>query len=448
MVDESVLKAVLSRLRESLAAQLGPARGMARVAVLRLQDALDRLLYMLSVDTRLTKYRAWQGDPKAVDVGALLHAACVELMGALREASAYLDDVPRAALGRFVDDLTVYVAHVVDPSRGTESPLIVSSSSSSVVRPPPAGKADYPRDTAVLEGVEDDVNATPDNVSFSAAAPVQARPGDGFVARLAAYLPEDEAEVRAVLAQAVPGRPLSATPKQGGLRRGTPVEIVLEGTGLTVDRTPGRAVQGFVWDGQPRIVEFEVQVPADAAPTRMVLRFYVRLAGVVLERVLLDLEISVARPASVWARHEVSTKRLPTTAFASYSSLDRLRVLDRVAAIRIAAGIDVFLDCLDLNPSEKWEPRLRDEIDTRDLFILFWSSAAAQSRWVTWEWERALVAKGLDAMQIQPLENGIQPPRKLRAVHMADAAMDVRQAELARRSSGNERASENTSVGL
>jgi hypothetical protein len=237
------------------------------------------------------------------------------------------------------------------------------------------------------------------------------------------------------LAQAAPGARLAMAPKQGGLLRGTEVEIVLEAGGLIIDGTPGRAAQRLAWDGRPQILEFLVQVPANdaaEAASKTVLRFYVRLAGVVLVRVLFELEIGTRQSASTAPQREVVGKRMPTTAFASYSSLDRPRVLDRVAAIRIAAGMDVFLDCMDLNPSECWEPRLQEEIDRRDIFILFWSKAAAQSRWVTWEWERALSAKGADAMQIQPLENGVQPPRSLRELHMADPYVDLRQAELQR----------------
>jgi hypothetical protein len=40
------------------------------------------------------------------------------------------------------------------------------------------------------------------------------------------------------------------------------------------------------------------------------------------------------------------------TAFASYSSRDRSWVLERVAAVRISAGRDIFRDCLSLHPGK------------------------------------------------------------------------------------------------
>lgn len=116
------------------------------------------------------------------------------------------------------------------------------------------------------------------------------------------------------------------------------------------------------------------------------------------------------------------------TAFASYASTDRDRVLDRVAAVRISAGLDVFLDCLSLHPGEAWKQRLADEIRERDLFLLFWTAAAAGSEWVTWEWQTALAAKGKNGLQVHPLESGIAPPEQLKDLHFGDVMMLIRDA--------------------
>jgi hypothetical protein len=123
--------------------------------------------------------------------------------------------------------------------------------------------------------------------------------------------------------------------------------------------------------------------------------------------------------------HDVAAAR---TAFASYSSKDRDRVLDRIAAVRIAAGLDVFLDCLSLNPGEEWKPTLEAEISLRDIFLLFWSQAAADSEWVKWEGETAIEKKGDRgaAIQIHPLEVGISLPSKLSHLHRGDVLMHLR----------------------
>ncbi|MDP3689106.1 MAG: toll/interleukin-1 receptor domain-containing protein, partial [Sulfurimicrobium sp.] len=114
------------------------------------------------------------------------------------------------------------------------------------------------------------------------------------------------------------------------------------------------------------------------------------------------------------------------SAFVSYSSRDRLRVLDRVASIKISAGIDPFLDCLDLHPGEEWKPRLDDEIRRRDLFLVFWSKNASESKWVVWELDTALKEKDARAFQLHPLDPDVKPPEGLEELHVGDVIMWVR----------------------
>jgi hypothetical protein len=233
--------------------------------------------------------------------------------------------------------------------------------------------------------------------------------------------------VRARLAQAQPGARIALDAGGDALAVGTMVEVALSGDGMTVEGE-ARGLQRFVWAGRTTILGFEVKLAPHA--TSIVLRFDVMVDGIALAKLRLPLSVS-ANPKS--SRRQTRETRLAKRAFASYSSKDRERVIDRVAAIRIAAKVDVFLDCHDLNPGEAWEPRLADAIDRCDAFLLFWSDAAAQSRWVQWEWKRALSKPGLDAMQFHPLENGVKPPHELAAIHLGDPFMDLRAAERVRR---------------
>ncbi|MCP3870330.1 MAG: toll/interleukin-1 receptor domain-containing protein [Gammaproteobacteria bacterium] len=68
-------------------------------------------------------------------------------------------------------------------------------------------------------------------------------------------------------------------------------------------------------------------------------------------------------------------------AFISYASENRGEVLKRVQTLG-ALKIDYFQDVLDLEPGERWEKRLYQEIQECDLFMLFWSEAARDSEWV------------------------------------------------------------------
>jgi hypothetical protein len=82
-------------------------------------------------------------------------------------------------------------------------------------------------------------------------------------------------------------------------------------------------------------------------------------------------------------------------AFISYASIDRTEVLKRVQLLR-PLRIRFFQDVLDLEPGDRWERQLYRHIDESDLFLLFWSKAARESRWVQEEIRYALRRKGGD----------------------------------------------------
>jgi hypothetical protein len=261
----------------------------------------------------------------------------------------------------------------------------------------------------------------PTEVLLGASAPSAVPPGDEFTARFIASLPQDEARIRADLARIAAGDAVHLGVKRCRWQRGTEVTVALAGRHLDVSPTPQR----FVWNDESVVLEFDVAVGADAPVGRTVLKFDVAIDGIVVAMLRINLEITAGprddRPA---ADRAVAAR----TAFASYSSRDRARVLDRVAAVRIAAGLDVFLDCLSLNPGEAWKPRLAGEIRARDLFLLFWSPDSAQSQWVEWEWRTALAEKGEAAMQLHPLATGVMPPEELKHLHFGDVYMLVREA--------------------
>jgi TIR domain len=116
-------------------------------------------------------------------------------------------------------------------------------------------------------------------------------------------------------------------------------------------------------------------------------------------------------------------------AFVSYSTQDRAEVLRRVQAFRIA-GLSIFQDILDLEPGERWAQVLYREIDECDVFLLFWSRAAAASEWVAKEIAYVLARKAGDedqppAIQPVPIEGPPPPPppETLRHLHFNDALL-------------------------
>jgi hypothetical protein len=129
------------------------------------------------------------------------------------------------------------------------------------------------------------------------------------------------------------------------------------------------AAKEFTWQPDRMMVDFDAQVQPDAPTSMVVLKFDVSIDEIVVATLRCDIKIK----ATVRRRSNQSVYgKAARTAFASYSSEDRPRVLDRVAAVKISAGLD-------------------------------------------------------DAMQIHPLENGIPPPEKLKSLHFGDVHMLVRE---------------------
>lgn len=84
-------------------------------------------------------------------------------------------------------------------------------------------------------------------------------------------------------------------------------------------------------------------------------------------------------------------------AFLSYSSSDRTEVLKRAQGMR-AAQIEVFQDVLSLDPGERCKQQIFKRIDESDIFLLFWSQAARDSKWVLKEARYALKRKKKSAL--------------------------------------------------
>ena len=145
-------------------------------------------------------------------------------------------------------------------------------------------------------------------------------------------------------------------------------------------------------------------------------------------RIVFALNAEAAAPQSV--SHGTAPQSVPqgtsarryNHAFLSYASPDRKEVLKR-AQILEAAGVSFFQDTLKLDPGTRWEKAIYKNIDTCDLFLLFWSKAALESEWVIKEAEYALKRQGDgDVPDIVPviLEAPPLPPASLAAIHFND----------------------------
>jgi hypothetical protein len=91
------------------------------------------------------------------------------------------------------------------------------------------------------------------------------------------------------------------------------------------------------------------------------------------------VELAISERSDQEGETQTADTEAARTAFASYASADQPRILDRVASVHAATGLDVWLACADLNPGDDWRERLVPEIVARDIFLLFWSVNAARS---------------------------------------------------------------------
>jgi RNA polymerase sigma factor (sigma-70 family) len=260
----------------------------------------------------------------------------------------------------------------------------------------------------------------PDSVLMGASAPSGCNPGDQFTARFVAYVESIEKQIQEKLEKMSTGSTIHLGVKRCRWQKGTVVKVNVYGNHLVVDPP----YEEFAWEGLYNILDFDVTVLKEAPGTKTIIKFDVLIDEITVARLRFDLEINLDPENRI--RKVVAGKPIES-AFASYASEDRARVLDRLSEIR-RIGIDVYLDCLSMRPGEKWKQVLKKEIESRDSFLLFWSSYAKKSEMVTWEWQTALKYKGIDKIEPHPLApvSEAEPPEELRELHFGDVYMTIR----------------------
>ena len=239
-------------------------------------------------------------------------------------------------------------------------------------------------------------DTTEDQVDCSVFAPPTAPPGSNLFIQVFAHLPEqapeaadtatefdEQAQRRGVRTLEVPIAP------------GDVLTVELAMRGLEVPEP----VQRLIWRRRPEAVQFEALVPHEATPGTAVIGMLTMCRdGIPIGTLKFTIRIEASGRSSAKMLGD-EAKRF-TRAFVSYASKDRPAVLARVQVPR-AAGIEYFQD-IDMDPGERWEKKLYQQIDSCDLLLLFWSQAAKDSTWVRREVQYALALDG-DAPDIRPV---------------------------------------------
>ena len=247
------------------------------------------------------------------------------------------------------------------------------------------------------------------DVSLGAAAPATCKRGHWFIAHFAAYPPDRESQVSQLLQSQSPAAQQVLGKRSCRWVTGTEVVVTLRADGFEL----ALPSQRFTWNTRIETLDFRLRA-ADAAAEEALLEFVVSIDGFTMAVICLNLQVGQS-VAGETVQARVTPAR---TAFASYASADRSLVVHMVGALQRNTGVDVFLDCLDLQASDVWKPRLEREIVACDQFLLFWSRRARASRWVEWEWNVALRDKGVRALQLHPLEPDVPPPVGLEHLHV------------------------------
>jgi hypothetical protein len=227
-------------------------------------------------------------------------------------------------------------------------------------------------------------NATaPQDVDVMVFAPPVVPPCEEVIVQVFFHTPDRKVEAlnRAKIAEPA-GQALAWVPLTIQVRQNDNIKVSME----CLDATTPEPVQRTVWNGRLVILQFMMRMPNVELIIRPKLRVFVN--GVPAGNLVFKISVQ-QNPPDLRPSLANETARAYRKAFLSYASEDRIEVLKTAQTLR-AVKIDFFQDLLNLSPGERWEQRLLTEIDNCDVFLLFWSHHAQQSKWVIFEAEHAL----------------------------------------------------------
>jgi hypothetical protein len=240
-----------------------------------------------------------------------------------------------------------------------------------------------------------------DLVECSAFAPPETSPASTFLVQAFAHIPEQARDEAARMAT-------QFDPTTGWRAVKTLECKVLPETRLCFALTmPGLQVddpeQGLVWNGKTASVQFGVSVPRDHGPGTVVGTLTVSKDWVPIGHI--KFSVRIADAAVIRRKQSFSSvgedARRYESAFISYASEDRRKVLERVQVLP-SVGVRVVVDVIDLEPGERWKRELYRYIDKSDVVLLFWSTAAKRSKWVRREIRYALKRQQHDEVDEPP----------------------------------------------
>ncbi len=254
-----------------------------------------------------------------------------------------------------------------------------------------------------------------DYVHFSVTSQQSVTLGDVFIVDVWAHLEEQrKIVIEQAKEKALQQRyPAITTKGPVKLSRGVFLTVQLKIDDLIINK-----LEDYIcWVGKVGNADFLVEVPEDIVPGARKGLALLKINGLPTTEINFIINVGT-RNHNV---EDLSSKvKYFKRAFASYASKDRKQVLARVHGMQKALpSLEIFLDVLKLRSGDIWEAKVRESIAISDIFYLFWSNNARNSKWVDKEWRYALDIKGIEFINPVPLEFA-PPPPELESLHFHD----------------------------
>ena len=223
-----------------------------------------------------------------------------------------------------------------------------------------------------------------EKVNSSIFAPSETKRGDFMLVQVFLYRDDEERVVSCKATEVDPdARRQNYTPLSVKLKVGDKVKVKLtmSGKGIEVDES----IQEMIWQGHYTDCQFGVFVPDDYQPSSMIGTVMLTVNDIPCGRMMFKTKI-VSQPQKLYAKIESKAFQ---KIFISYSHKDESTVKYFAKAFQ-AQGVDYFFDRHYLKAGDVYPQKIKEYINSADLFILCWSKNAAASDYVTLERRQAL----------------------------------------------------------
>ena len=228
-----------------------------------------------------------------------------------------------------------------------------------------------------------------ERLAFSAAYPADIAAEGWHAFTIYLHLAAFEAEVqRQILEQVQAGAvvpSISVAHAARGVARGTALTLTPRVDGLEFN-PPLATLQ---WYEDIQDFRFRFRATPDRAGTSVFGHIEISVGSLPIAR--LGVSINVRRDAAEVPQLQIRPvhAKVYQDVYASYSSKDEV-IVQACRAVYWGLGVHLAIDKQTLRAGQEWDPALREIIDQCDLFQLFWSSNASESRPVREEYLHAL----------------------------------------------------------